>query len=101
MGERTFLVESFVPELDEATAAAISSRVRTTLSELQEEGLALGWVVSFALVEEETYLCLVGAIDLEVIVRLSEQAGLTSAHVVEVVALDPDSSVEEDPRKGR
>jgi hypothetical protein len=87
--ERTFLVECYVSELDEATAGDISSRVRATVSQLRNEGLAMRWLRSFALVDEETYVCIVRAGDLDQIARLKERAGLSAAHVVEVVAIEP------------
>jgi hypothetical protein len=86
--EKTFLVESYVPHLDEPTAGAISSRGGAAVVELQEEGFALRWVQSFALVDEETYLCIVVAPDLDHVLRLSERAGITAGHVVEIVASD-------------
>jgi len=50
----TYLVETYVPKLDEATAVALSKRLRAAIGELQREGLALRWLRSFALVGEET-----------------------------------------------
>jgi hypothetical protein len=86
-GEKTFLVESYVPHLDEPTAGAISSRYRAAVVRLGEEGVALRWVQSFALFEEETYLCIVGASDLDHVLRLNERSGITVDHVVEIVAV--------------
>lgn len=87
-GERTFLVEVYVPRLDAATAAAITSRCRTAVRDLKEEGVSLRWLQSFSLIDEDTYLCIVAARDRQHIGRLSGLAGLKHSHVVEVVAID-------------
>ena len=43
---------------------------------------------SFALVDEETYMCIVGAFRVDDIVQLSERAGFEHDHVVEALAID-------------
>jgi hypothetical protein len=86
--ERTFLVELYVPQLDEQAAMAITSRCRAAARQLAEQGVALRWLRSFALVADETYLCIVAARDRDHVLELSRRAGLEHDHVVEVVALD-------------
>lgn len=86
--ERTFLVELYVPQLDEQKAAAITSRCRTTARQLAEQGVPIQWLRSFVLVGEETYLCVVAARDRDHVSQLSRRAGLEHDHVVEVVAID-------------
>jgi Protein of unknown function (DUF4242) len=90
--QRTFLIESYVPHLDDRSAATITSRLRATVRQLQKEGIALRWLRSFALVGEETYLCLVAASDLEYVVQLNRRAGLECDHVVEVVPIEPSAA---------
>jgi hypothetical protein len=85
---RTFLVESYVPGLDQRTAVTISSRFRQMIRQLCEEGVLLRWGGSFALVDEETYLCIVAAPQLDDVVRLSERVGFEHDHVAEVLAID-------------
>jgi hypothetical protein len=87
--ERTFLVESYVPHLDDRSAMAITSRLPAGVRQLEKEGAALRWLRSFALVGEETYLCLVAAYDPDHVARLNQRAGLECGHVVEVVAIEP------------
>ena len=87
--ETTFLIESYVPQLDERTAVTISSRLREAVRELEHEGVTLRWRGSFALVEEETYLCLVAAPDRECILLLNQRAALASDHVAEIATIDP------------
>jgi hypothetical protein len=85
---RTFFVESYVPGLDERAAATLSSRLREAIRQLDEEGKTLRWGGSFALVAEETYICIIGAPKVDDVVRLSEQAGFEHDHVVEAFAID-------------
>ena len=86
--EKTFLVEKYVPQLDEKTARAISSRFRAAVSRRDARGDTLRWIRSFALLGEETYCCIIAASDIEHIAQLNEQDDLEYDHLVEVVALD-------------
>lgn len=81
----TYLVETYVPKLDEATAVALSKRLRAAIAELQREGLALRWLRSFALVGEETYMWMLTATDAHDIVVVNRRAGVTVDHIAEVV----------------
>jgi hypothetical protein len=85
---RTFLVESYVPGLDERAAATLSSRLREAIRRLDEEGMTLHWGGSFALVDEETYIFIVGAPSVEDVVQVSERAGFEHDHVAEALAID-------------
>jgi hypothetical protein len=89
---RTFLVESYVPRLDERAAAALSSRLRDAIRQLDEEGMTLRWGGSFALVDEETYMFIVGASRVDDVVQLNERAGFEHDHVVEALAIDAPTS---------
>jgi hypothetical protein len=85
---RTFLVESYVPRLDERAAATLSSRLRESIRQLNEEGMALRWDGSFALIVEETYICVIVAAVVDDVVQLTERAGLEHDHVVEALPID-------------
>jgi hypothetical protein len=85
---RTFFVESYVPRLDERTAETLSSRLRETVDQLNEEGAAVRWRGSFALVDEETYIYIVVAPTIDDVVELSARVGLAQDHVVETLILD-------------
>ena len=87
-GERTFFVESYVPSLDKATAAALSSRLRAAVAGLRREGNSLQWRGSFALVGEETYVWMLGAPDVERVLQVSDRAGVRYYNVTEA-AVDP------------
>jgi hypothetical protein len=80
----TYLVETYVPNLDEATAAALSARLKAAICELQREGLALRWLRSFALLDEETYSWMLTATDANDVARVNRRAGVTFDHVAEV-----------------
>lgn len=82
---RTFFVESYVPRLDDATAAALSSRLRAAIAELRREGRTLEWLRSFALVDEETYVWMLKAADVDEIALVNRRARVPYDHVVEAV----------------
>jgi hypothetical protein len=84
----TYLVETYVPKLDQATAAALSARLQAAIGELQREGLALRWLRSFALLDEETYSWMLTATDADDVARVNRRAGLTLDHVAEVIPDD-------------
>lgn len=87
------MLESYVPWLDERAAEAITARVRSAVRQLEKEGKPLRWLRSFALVGEETYLCVVAATDADEAVELNVRARLDCDHVVEVVTFDPPRSL--------
>jgi hypothetical protein len=84
----TYLVETYVPNLDEATAAALSARLQAAIGELQREGLALRWLRSFALLDEETYSWMLTAAGADDVARVNRRAGVTFDHVAEVLPGD-------------
>jgi hypothetical protein len=81
---RTFFVESYVPQLDAAAAAALSSRLQTAVDELSDEGLAVSWIRSFALCGEDTYVWMVEAAELDHVSLVQRRAGVELDHIVEV-----------------
>ena len=81
----TYLVETYIPKLDEATAVALSKRLRTAIRELQRDGLAVRWLRSFALVGEETYVWMLTATDAHEIALVNRRAGVKSDHIAEVL----------------
>jgi hypothetical protein len=85
---RTFFVESYVPRLDERTAETLSSRLRETIHQLDEEGAAAHWRGSFAIVDEETYICIIAAPKIDDVGELSERVGLEHDHIVEALMVD-------------
>ena len=86
--DATFFVESYVPKLDDATATAMLSRLRTAVDELRREGHRLRLLRSFVLVDEETYVWMVAARDIEEVALLNRRAAVPCDHVVEVVGVE-------------
>jgi hypothetical protein len=86
---RAFLVESYVPLLDASTAAAISLRMRAAVVELRREGVTIRWLRSFAIVDEQTYFCVLTATDVADVVEANGRAQFAYDHIVEVIAIDP------------
>jgi hypothetical protein len=86
-GKKTFVIESYVPQLDEQTAVAITSRCRTVVRQLEDEGVALRLLRCFALIHDETYLCMVAAPDRGPVVEFSRRAGFEHDHLVEAVEI--------------
>ena len=82
---RTFFVESYIPQLDAACAAALSSRLQTAVEQLKEEGLPLVWIRSFALLQEDTYVWMVEATQLDHVVLVQQRAGVELDHVAEAM----------------
>jgi hypothetical protein len=80
---RTFFVESYIPHLDAAGAAARSSRLQAAVEQLTKEGLPLAWIRSFALLQEDTYVWMVEATELDHVVLIQRRAGVELDHVVE------------------
>jgi hypothetical protein len=87
-GERTFFVEGYVPNLDGTTAASLSSRLRRAILELEQEGLSVRWLESFALIEEETYVWMLVASDVNHVALVNERAGTGFDHVVEMIVVE-------------
>jgi hypothetical protein len=85
---RTFFVESYIPKLDAAGVAAVSSRLQTAVEQLQDEGLPLAWIRSFALLDEDTLVWMVEATQLDDVVLVQRRAGVELDHVVEVLPGD-------------
>jgi hypothetical protein len=83
--ERTFFVESYIPQLDADRAAALSSRLQRAVEQLRAEGVRLAWIRSFALLDEDTYVWMVVASRREHVVLIQRRAGVELDHVVEVV----------------
>jgi hypothetical protein len=82
-GRRTFFVESYVPQLDSAAAADLSSRLQAAVEQLVGEGLPLTWIRSFVLVDEDTYVWMVEADDVDQVLLVQRRAGLEVGHIVE------------------
>lgn len=86
---KTFLVESYVRQLDQAMTAAIAERLDRAAAELRGLGLTVVWLRSLALPEEETCFCLFSADTVADVVAANERAGFDFDHITEVVTIEP------------
>lgn len=86
---KTFLVESYVRQLDEPRAAAIARRVEEAAADLHRSGLAIVWLRSLALLGEETCFCLFSAQKVDDVIAAGRRAGLDFDHITEVVSIEP------------
>ena len=86
MQARTFLSECYVPRLDKDAAAALSARLQAAIADLTSDGVPLQWLRGFALLDEETYVWMVRAPDIDGVALLNRRAAVACDHVVEVVA---------------
>jgi hypothetical protein len=87
---KTFLVESYVPELDEATAARTANLVSAAARELGARGAAIELLHSFALLGEETCFSLFSAASAADVRRAAELARVACDQLSEVVSHSPD-----------
>ena len=85
----TYLVETYVPRLDRRSAAAVSRAYTRAIRELAQDGVALRLVESYAVAEDETYLCVVSAGNRDDVMRMTDRAGLRADHVVRVARVNP------------
>jgi len=86
---KTFLVESYVRQLDEPMAAAIARRVEEAAADLHRSGLAIVWLRSLALLGEETCFCLFSAQKVDDVIAAGRRAELDFDHISEVVTIEP------------
>jgi hypothetical protein len=91
-GTRTFLVEHYVPALDEATARNIAGRLSSASAEMREEGVRIQWTRAVALPREESLLCFVEAESEGEVIRLRDRAGFGDGHVQEALTLEASSA---------
>jgi hypothetical protein len=84
---KTFIVESYVPQLNEQAAAARTASLCAAVRRLNEAGVTVRLLRSLALVDEETHLCLVAARELGDVIQLGEQAGLAPDYVAEAITI--------------
>jgi hypothetical protein len=85
---RTYLVERYLPRLDERTAAHLAQRIAAATAALRRNGVEVEWVSSLALIAEETCLCTFRAgADVDV-VRANEQAAAPFDRITEAIFLE-------------
>ncbi len=83
-GLKSYLVEAYVPNLDQRFALAITAALDGAADRLCELGIRVEWKVTFATYAEETYFAVVAAPSEALARRLVDVAGLRVDHLVEV-----------------
>lgn len=81
---RSYLIEAYVPKLDQAIALAITATLEGAADRLTELGVRVEWRVAFAIYAEETYFAVVAAPNEDLARGLSEVADLRVDHLIEV-----------------
>jgi hypothetical protein len=85
---RTYLVERYLPGLDEPAAAHLAQRIAAATAALRRDGVEVAWVGSLALIAEETCLCTFRArADVDVVLA-NEQAAAPFDRITEAILLE-------------
>jgi hypothetical protein len=82
--QKTFLIEAYVPQLDEAVATAFIAGITDAIEVLREGGSRLEWLGALSAGDDETLMSIIGATDADLVGDLLQRAGVGSARVVEV-----------------
>ncbi len=83
-GMKTYLVESYVPELDQAAAARTASSLSAATAQLRARGAAIELLSSFAVLTEETCFSLFSATGPADVHKAAELARVAYDHLAEV-----------------
>jgi hypothetical protein len=84
-----FLLEHYMPRLEEATARAISRRLAQAAEQARRERVRIHWLHAVALPDEDSLLCLFDAEHLEDVLLASSCAGLRCPHAQQAIAIEP------------
>jgi hypothetical protein len=84
---KSYLIEAYVPNLDQGSALAITSTLEDAADRLIDLGERVQWRVAFAIYAEETYFVVVAARNEDVARRWSEAADLRVDHLIEVAQI--------------
>lgn len=86
-----FLIEQYVPRLDEVAARALAARLEGVFVDLRAQGVQIQWVHGVALPEEENLMYFIDAESIGHAVQASRCAGGSTAHVQKVITLEPEA----------
>jgi hypothetical protein len=84
-----FLVEQYVPQLDERAALTLAGRLERASERMRDSGAPIHWVEAVGLPDKENLMCFIDAETIEHVLQASRLAKTTAVHVQQVVALDP------------
>lgn len=85
---RTFLVECYVPGIDEPAVAEAAARARQTAARLAQGGEALAYLGAVLVAADEVVFHAFSAHDPALVEQASREAGLRHERIVESVAVD-------------
>ncbi len=88
----TFIVERYIPHLRSADIEPLCERLTAASAELQAEGRDIRWLRSFALLDDETCLCLFSARSRNDVAEANHRAGAAYDRIIETVTIEPDST---------
>lgn len=88
MARVRFLLEHYVPRLDEAAARAISRRLAHAAEQARQEGVRIQWLHAVALPDEESLLSLFEAERAEEVLITSSRAGVSCPRVQEAIGIE-------------
>ena len=89
---RTFLVERYVPQLEEADISALAERLVAVTAELQADGHQIRWLGSFAVPVDEICLCIFTADARAEVEEANRRAGATYERILDTVAFENSST---------
>lgn len=87
--QRTFLVERYIPQLNQEAAANLAQRLAMAAAALTREGRQVEWLGSTALPEEDTCLCTFRAHHAADVAHLNERAHAPFDRIIETLQLEP------------
>jgi hypothetical protein len=83
----SYLIEAYVPNLDQESALAIAATLEDAAARLTDLHARVEWRLAIAIHAEETYLVLVAAPNEDLARRWSEAASLRVDHLIEVTQI--------------
>jgi hypothetical protein len=88
MPETTFIVERYIPHLEPSDVHALADRLAAATAQMQAEGHNIRWLHSFALLDDETCLCVFSADDSAEVYEANHRASADHERIVPVIAVD-------------
>jgi hypothetical protein len=78
-------VEASLPQLDDGVAAEATARLKSAADAMRASGSPVEWLGAFAVQGDETLFSIIGAANSAQVGRLTEAAGMSPAHIAEVL----------------
>lgn len=87
-GDRTFLVERYLPRLRPADVEPLARRLAAAAGEMQREGRDVRWLRSVAIPDDETCLCSFSAPTRMEVEEVNRRAGAAYERILDAVAIE-------------